>query len=61
MNDNSVRLSDSKFIKTVQKNILRETTHCFKGPELLKTGILFTGRVFWQENAVLYGIIWRQQ
>ena len=52
MNNNSVRLSDSKIIKTVQ-NILKETL--YPGPELLKTGMLFSRRVFGKDMLYCVG------
>jgi hypothetical protein len=49
-NNNSVRLSNSNIIKKLH-NIFLETcsTHCLRGPELLRIGIMFSGRVFDKE------------
>ena len=51
-NDNSARLSDSKIIMTIQKKC---STHCLKGPELLKTGMLFSGKVLGKDMLYCVG------
>jgi len=57
----TVRLSDSKIIKTIQ-NILRETLYpLFQRARTTQNRHVIHRKSIWQGNAVLCGIIWRQR
>ena len=57
MNENSVRLSDSKIIKTVQ-DILKEMIYPLsQGARTTQNRHVILRKSIWQGNAVLCGII----